>query len=234
MLNSIQDYLLILQINDAIFPIGSYTQSYGLETYVQRKLVTDVGSLRKFLKQNLMCNLLYTDILAVKLAYEAAMMDDLNKIYELDNILSAVKVAKETRNASSKLSSRFIKTVVGLELNFKNNILLQYDNLIHSRECLGHHAITYGVMCGEQKLDKHYSLLNFSYAQISATVNNAVKLIPLSQTSGQSLLKDMSSSLEKAILQVNDLSEIDLGRSVPGFELRSMQHEALYSRLYMS
>ena len=32
---------LLLQINDSAFPIGSYTQSFGLETYVQKGLITN-------------------------------------------------------------------------------------------------------------------------------------------------------------------------------------------------
>lgn len=41
--------LLLLQINDALFPIGSYTQSYGLETYVQRGIVHDPESTLSYL-----------------------------------------------------------------------------------------------------------------------------------------------------------------------------------------
>ena len=31
---------LILQINDSLFPIGSYSHSYGLETYIQKESYT--------------------------------------------------------------------------------------------------------------------------------------------------------------------------------------------------
>ena len=29
---------LLLQVNDALFPIGGYSHSYGLETYIQKGL----------------------------------------------------------------------------------------------------------------------------------------------------------------------------------------------------
>ena len=31
----------LLQVNDALFPIGGYSHSYGLETYIQKGLVHD-------------------------------------------------------------------------------------------------------------------------------------------------------------------------------------------------
>lgn len=39
--------LLLLQICDPTFPIGAYTHSFGLETYVQLGLVHDEGSARE-------------------------------------------------------------------------------------------------------------------------------------------------------------------------------------------
>lgn len=33
----VDNEFLILQVNDAVFPIGSYTHSFGLETYIQQK-----------------------------------------------------------------------------------------------------------------------------------------------------------------------------------------------------
>lgn len=231
----VDKYFLLLQINDATFPIGSYTQSYGLETYVQQQIVKDAVSLKQYLLQNLTCNLLYGDILAAKLAYAAAMEQSLGKISELDEVFSALKIAKETRSASIKLASRFIKTIMALKLDFKsNNIFLEYAQLIQQGLCLGHYAIAYGAMCGALQLDKHLSLVHFSYAQVSSMVNNAVKLIPLSQTVGQTLLQEMYVNLEDVLTQLEHLTITHLGRSCPAFELRSMQHERLYSRLYMS
>ena len=32
----------LLQVNDALFPIGGYSHSQGLETYIQRGIVHDV------------------------------------------------------------------------------------------------------------------------------------------------------------------------------------------------
>ena len=35
-------HFLLLQINDSLFPIGGYSHSYGLETYIQKGIVQDL------------------------------------------------------------------------------------------------------------------------------------------------------------------------------------------------
>lgn len=36
-----QKKFLVLQMNDSLFPIGAYSHSYGLETYIQKGIVKD-------------------------------------------------------------------------------------------------------------------------------------------------------------------------------------------------
>lgn len=65
-------------------------------------------------------------------------------------------------------------------------------------------------------------------------VTNAVKCIPLSQTDGQQILYELQTTIENMVERVQALDESWLCVSTPLFDLRSMEHEHLYSRLYMS
>ena len=44
---------LLLQINDAMFPIGAYSHSYGLETYIQNGIVHDSQTAGEFIRKKL-------------------------------------------------------------------------------------------------------------------------------------------------------------------------------------
>ena len=72
-----KNQFLLLQINDSLFPIGGYSHSYGLETYIQRGLVHDASTAEEYLRNRLRYGFLYTDLLAVRLAYDAARKEDL-------------------------------------------------------------------------------------------------------------------------------------------------------------
>ena len=49
---------LLLQINDALFPVGGYSHSYGLETYIQKNLVADAKEAGQYVLHYIENNLL--------------------------------------------------------------------------------------------------------------------------------------------------------------------------------
>ena len=97
-----------------------------------------------------------------------------------------------------------------------------------------HHATVYGIFCAAVGISVSDCLEHYIYAQTSAMVTNCVKTIPLSQSVGQQLLIGTYDLMRELLEQVMKLSEDMLGLSSPGFDLRCIQHEGLYSRIYMS
>lgn len=222
----------LLQVNDALFPIGGYSHSYGLETYIQKEIVHDEDSAEEFIHKRLEYNFLYNEFLAVRLGWEYAVSGDLTAISRLEEIMEAGKIPRETREASRKLGSRFIKTLSALEIPRENRVFEEYREAQKGKSV--HHAVAYGVFCGAAGITREEALEHFLYAQTSAMVTNCVKTIPLSQSSGQKLLSGCYPLLQKLTREVKELGEEWLGLSGPGFDLRCMQHEGLYSRIYMS
>lgn len=43
---------LLLQVNDALFPIGGYSHSYGLETYIQKDIIRKEADAREYIEKN--------------------------------------------------------------------------------------------------------------------------------------------------------------------------------------
>ena len=222
----------LLQVNDALFPIGGYSHSYGLETYIQKGIVHDEDSAEEFIHKRLEYNFLYNEFLAVRLGWEYAVRGDLTAISRLEEIMEAGKIPRETREASRKLGSRFIKTLSALEIPRENRVFEEYREARKGKSV--HHAVAYGVFCWAAGITREEALEHFLYAQTSAMVTNCVKTIPLSQSSGQKLLSGCYPLLQKLTREVKELGEEWLGLSSPGFDLRCMQHEGLYSRIYMS
>jgi urease accessory protein len=83
-------------------------------------------------------------------------------------------------------------------------------------------------------IPKQETLTGFYYNAAAGFVTNCVKLIPLSQQSGQEILFALKPLIATLAEQTMQPDEDTLGLCCSGFDIRSMQHERLYSRLYMS
>lgn len=217
------DFFNLLQINDATFPIGSFSFSWGLETFVQQGKIFDSESSFEFLKSELEESFIYSDLLAVRLAYEN--FSNPQKIQELDEIFTASKTPYEIREASRKLANRFTKTVNEMSSN-------SVVEPVETQFSIFNFPLAYGVYCAKNGIDKESALSAFLYSQTSARVTNLVKLVPLSQTDGQKILHKLIQIFPNIIEENEQLSEDDFCRSCPSIDIRCMQHEFLYTRLY--
>lgn len=220
---------LLLQINDALFPIGGYSHSYGLETYIQKDLLRSEDQIVKYIKNRLEYSLASTELLGARLAWQNA--NNLSYLRELDEILTASKLPSEILSASVKLGSRFIKTLKHCDIELEYDYFKYYSEGEHSTK---HHSTAYGVVCRAANADIKKSISAFVYSQCSQMVTNCVKTVPLSQSSGQKILYGLHSDMEKITDRVLSMNENELCASTPAFDIRAMQHETLYSRLYMS
>lgn len=222
----------LLQISDPYFPIGGYTHSFGLETYVQKGLVHDAASAERYLQSFLASSFLHNDLLAVKLAWEYAAGNDLDGLVSLNRTLSAAKAAREVRTASLKLGARFIKI---LEMVLEKNPLFKAGVQAFRNNGPGaNYSVVFGLCARLLDIEKKAALAAFSYGTASSIVNNCAKLVPLSQSDGQSILFSSRALFISLLARVEELSVEDIGIGGTGFDLRSMQHERLYARLYIS
>lgn len=221
---------LLLQVNDALFPIGAYSHSYGLETYIQKNLITSKEEVWEFLHRRMCYSFCYNELLSARLAYEYAKAGQIQKIMELEELLEASRVPEETREAGHKLGSRFVKTVRKMEIAYESDIFLVYCRQAKAVA----HSMAYGVFCAAVGIPYEAAMEHYLYAQTSSMVTNCVKAIPLSQTDGQRLLYKSQEMFPELLMRLRAMTEDELCLSAPGFDIRCMQHEGLYSRIYMS
>ncbi len=219
----------LLHISDPTLPIGGYAHSYGLESYVQQGRVCGVESTKEFITNSLQHNLKYNDALYVRLAWEAMNDGNFDRLRLFDEESTALKSAKEIRQASLKLGVRLLK-IFNRRLSGDGVEVLEL--IVKSGG--GHYPTIYGAIASLLGLPLRETLLSFYYNTMVCMVTNAVKLIPLGQLSGQDIIFELEVGLDRLVDETIALDEQMRGVCAVGFDVASMQHERLYSRLYMS
>ena len=98
----------------------------------------------------------------------------------------------------------------------------------------GHHALVFGCVAQHRELDMESTLLAYLYSVLTGLVAAALRLVPLGQSDGQRLLYELAPLSRDLIAQYGELQPEEAWSTTPGLDIRSMQHERLYSRLYRS
>jgi urease accessory protein len=223
--------LHLLHLSDPTLPIGGFSHSAGLETYVQQNIVKDKATAKEFITEMLSRNLHYTDAAFVSMVYDAAINNDLKKILTLDEECTAVKLPIEMRQASKKLGMRLLKIFQPFN---KSELVNTLNEKVQTQQTNGNYCIVFGLIAQSLQITKVDALHGFYYNAVAGFVTNSVKLIPLGQQDGQEILFSLIPLIEKLAEQTMTVNKEMIGFCCTGFDIRCMQHEQLYSRLYMS
>ncbi|GAB6174347.1 urease accessory protein UreF [Paradesulfitobacterium aromaticivorans] len=213
-----------MQLADSSFPSGSFTQSFGLETFIQRSDIKTKQELAQFMQTFLYYTWRPTDLLAVKLAWNAAQQSDLKHLNLLDRRLNAMKLPSESREGSLKMGRRLRQLLSEIDVHYISDVKFP----------LGHHAIILGHYGAISRIELPLLLVAFAHMTIASLIANGVRAIPLGQTSGQQVLALLQPLLNSCIQWATTATEKDWGGSAPAFDWAGMAHERLYSRIFMS
>lgn len=221
----------LLHLVDQTLPIGGYTQSNGLETFVQQRVVHDAASLRAYVREQLMQNWRHNDGAYVSLAYDAAAAGDLAALLEHDVHLGARKAPREVREGSYKLGVRLFKIFTR---HYQHPLLDDFQKALNDGLVKAYYPIVFALFACVMQIAKADALYAFYYNSAVAVVTNGVKLIPLSQMDGQDIVFELRDLMTQAT-QMSLTPDMDsLGACMMASDIRAMQHERLYTRLYMS
>lgn len=223
--------LYLLQVANGSFPIGSFSHSYGLETLIQEGRITDARGLSDVAHLWLRYGIAMSEGGAVGVAFRATRENDFTKVAELDEVLTALKLTRETREASIKIGRAFLRTVSS---TFGWERTAQYRRAMTEGRCAGHYAIAFGVAAAEADISAMEALLAFLHSSLYGILGVGVRIIPLGQLDAQRVLAESWPQIVDCAKLALGLALEDLSVPAAFLDVASMQHERLYSRLCMS
>jgi urease accessory protein len=211
--------------------MGGFAFSNGLETYAQHGLISDAAGLHQWLEVILRYVIHGSHLLPVALAYRATAMADWPQLERLDQLLTAMKHARELREASEKMGQGLLRLARQV---WPGPAIEHLDALRRQQRVVGHHAVVLGLLSQTLGLTERVTVEAAGYQWLSGMIAAALRLLPLGQTMGQRLLAQLLTHLPAIADDIARHSWAEVASAAPEFDIRAMQHEALYSRLFQS
>ena len=207
MLNQ-KEILCLLQLASPILPVGAYSYSEGLETLVEKGIISNSASLNDWLERSLCQGSIRLETAVLVRVYRCFCQEDFTKLNYWDNWLSATRETAELRQQSWQMGRSL--------LNLLRELAPARDNLPEQ----ANYATAFAIGASHWQIGEELAVLGYLHSWASNLINAGLRLIPLGQTRGQALLIG--------------LADENLSSWSWGLSFASMNHETQYSRLFRS
>jgi urease accessory protein len=226
-------FLRLLHLADSALPIGSLAHSFGLESLVAADILTG-GKLPDFLRGYLQ----EAGMLEAVACHEASQLAPSQaegfpsaRWIELNDGLSALKPARESRAASAVLGRNFLQATL---------LLGDFPVLRAAREAslgsasLIHHSAAFGLVSATFGFDESRAVLAYLHQMIANLVSACQRLLPIGQKEATGILWNLKAAIVETAERSSTCSLDEVSCFMPLLDWGAMEHPALATRLFIS
>lgn len=232
MATSLDGFLAALQLSDSAFPCGRYTLSYGLEAFAQSgELGTPVraSTLARLLTDAIRHGVAPSDGVALACAHRA--LDDVEAVTCADERLTAVKIARETRESSVRTGRALLATATAV---FDAPSVHGLAERVRIGRSPGNQAVVLGVLSAALGVPRVEAVAAELFAFSAAWVAAAVRLGLIDHRTAQALLDRVRTATTAAAIAAADGEVAQIVACTPLPDVMSMRHEEAALRLFAS
>jgi urease accessory protein len=223
----------LLQLADSGFPNGAYALSHGLETLIADGIVRNEDDLGEVLQVTLISRLARSDLPALLGAHRAAAQPDqaIARVRAIDQVLSAVKLAREEREGSVRVGRRVAAEAGAL---VQSPALDAFKTAIEAHHTPGNSAAAFGLAAQAFKVDGHAAALAAGSSFSQAFAMAAVRLGLIGHRSAQLTIRAAGTWIEQAVAVAETIDPLDLRPSGAQLDLALARHEVAPIRAFGS
>ncbi|WP_024873422.1 urease accessory protein UreF [Tolumonas lignilytica] len=223
--HSAQSWLQLFQLMSPNLPVGGFTYSQGLEWAVEAGWVKNAAEFEQWLSDQMEEGLVYLDWPLLNRLHLAALEDDIATFEECIDLLVASRESEEFRLEENQRGEAFYRVIKDW------NIQGSADMAVHLKRSQLAGMAWFGAKNG---ISVEQLALGWGFAILEGAVMAAIKLVPIGQQAGQTLLRQLSVVLPEAYRRACAVEDEEIGGSLTRLAIASACHEIQYTRLFRS
>jgi urease accessory protein len=220
----------MLQFGDSMFPVGGFAFSGGLESAVQKRVVTDAASLEAYARTAL-DQAAMGDGIAVVWAHRAAVVGDVAELVRIDERVYARKLSSETRTMSVRMGRKFTElsaAVTGAPL------LAAWRDRIQGGDTPGCYAVALAVNFAVQDASARAAFVVHQYGVATMILSAALRLMKIGHIETQRMLYRLNADADAAYEVAARARLADMAGFAPLAEILAAAHVKAHVRLFMN
>lgn len=225
-----QQLLAMLQMGDSFFPSGMYTQSHGLERWIERG-ARGPARIEPLLQMYLLHVAAPAEALAARHVNRAAASGDLELVQQIDQRVEAGRLASEGRDASRRCGGRIL--LLGAEL-YPRSLLGAYAAQVRAGHAPGHQSVAMAMLAAAAGLEVEAAVLLELHTFAVSLVGAAVRLGALDHIAAQHLLVRARPLLQRAADLGRDRPWQSIGSFAPHIDVMQFQHRFADMHMFVS
>jgi len=217
--------LAALHLASPALPVGGFAYSQGLEQAIEDRWVTDMESAYHWIRDGLVLNMARQELPWWLACYHAAAKSDWMRVVEVNDRLHALRETGEFRLESVQMGHSMAKLFAQWP---------QGQLLACLTEVVWVYPSAYAALAAVSGVTQELALSAYLWSWVENQALAAVKIIPLGQIDGQTLLHRLKVDVECATEIARSTDPAHAGSAAFGLALASARHESQYSRLFRS
>lgn len=219
-----------LQFGESMFPVGGFAFSSGLESAIQKKVVTDRATLRDYARTALE-QAAQGDGIAVVHAHRAACEGDLPAIVAIDQRVLGRKLSSETRTMSLRMGKKFAELSTQIL-----DVPLVHDWRAHidRGDTPGCYPVALAVNFAAQGLPEHDAFVVHQFGVASTILGASLRLMKVSHVDTQTMLYGLLADVDAQYARASASTLSDMAGFAPLTEILAAVHVKAHVRLFMN
>ena len=208
------------------FPTGGFAYSHGIEWAVVAGDIRDAATLRGWIDDVLRHGAGRSDAILLRHAHRAAIAGDLEALVEVAELAMAAQPARERQSESAGQGDAFVLAAASWRPDLLRALAARIDHIAY--------PVAVGTLAGAHGIAVDVTAAATLQAFAANLISAAVRLVPLGQSAGLSVLAALEGAVTDVATATADATLDDLGGACFRSDLAALCHETQYTRLFRS